>query len=47
VWVSWAKTAFERYFLTKMHYGSAVPWFEHWGLRAVGLTLVESERVQN
>jgi sulfide:quinone oxidoreductase len=40
-WVSWAKAAFERYFLTKMRFGSAVPWFERLGLWGVGLSLVE------
>lgn len=40
-WVSWAKAAFERYFLAKMRFGAAVPWFERLGLRGVGLSLVE------
>lgn len=40
-WVSWMKTAFEQYFLAKMRWGSAVPWFERLGLRAVGLSLLE------
>jgi len=40
-WVSWMKTAFEQYFLTKMRRGWAVPWFERLGLRSVGLSLVE------
>jgi sulfide:quinone oxidoreductase len=40
-WVSWAKAVFERYFLTKMRFGSAVPWFERLGLWGVGLSLVE------
>ncbi len=40
-WVSWMKTAFEKFFLTKMRLGVAVPWFERLGLRGVGLSLVE------
>jgi sulfide:quinone oxidoreductase len=40
-WVSWSKTAFETFFMTKMKYGLAVPWFERWGLRFMGLSLVE------
>jgi sulfide:quinone oxidoreductase len=40
-WVSWAKTAFARYFLAKMRFGVGVPWFERLGLRGVGLSLVE------
>jgi sulfide:quinone oxidoreductase len=40
-WVSFAKKAFERYFLTKMQFGTAVPWFERLGLQAFGLSLVE------
>jgi sulfide:quinone oxidoreductase len=42
VWVSWVKTAFEQYFMTKMRLGSTMPWFERIGLRAIGLPLVES-----
>ncbi|MEN9219164.1 MAG: FAD-dependent oxidoreductase [Thermostichales cyanobacterium GMQP_bins_62] len=42
-WVSWLKTAFEGYFLMKMRQGWAVPWFERWGLRMLGLSLVEPE----
>lgn len=41
-WVSWMKTAFEQYFLAKMRWGSAVPWFERLGLRFVGLSLLEA-----
>lgn len=41
VWVSWAKTAFERYFMEKMRVGWTMPWFERAGLRAIGLPLVE------
>ncbi|MBD2206038.1 NAD(P)/FAD-dependent oxidoreductase [Calothrix sp. FACHB-1219] len=41
IWVSWAKTAFEQFFLAKMRWGLAVPWFEHWGLNLIGLTLVK------
>lgn len=40
-WVSWAKKSFEQYFLAKMRWGAAVPWFERLGLRSVGLRLVE------
>lgn len=40
-WVSWSKIAFEKFFLTKMRYGLAVPWFERWGLGILGLSLVE------
>ncbi len=40
-WVGWLKTAFEQYFLAKMRWGWAVPWFERWGLKGVGLSLVE------
>ncbi|UBF30642.1 FAD-dependent oxidoreductase (plasmid) [Kovacikia minuta CCNUW1] len=42
VWVSWAKTAFEKYFMDKMRVGWTMPWFERIGLRAIGLPLVES-----
>lgn len=41
VWVCWMKSLFERYFLAKMRFGSAVPWFEWLGLQGVGLSLVE------
>lgn len=41
-WVCWLKKAFEQYFLAKMRWGWAVPWFERWGLKGVGLSLVES-----
>lgn len=40
-WVSWSKIAFEKFFLTKMRLGLSVPWFEHWGLQMMGLSLVE------
>ncbi|TVQ43646.1 MAG: sulfide:quinone reductase [Gloeocapsa sp. DLM2.Bin57] len=40
-WVSWAKTLFEQFFLTKMRLGMSVPWFEQWGLKILGLDLVE------
>lgn len=40
-WVSWSKIAFEKFFLTKMRLGMAVPWFERWGLQMMGLSLVE------
>ncbi|NES98391.1 MAG: NAD(P)/FAD-dependent oxidoreductase [Desertifilum sp. SIO1I2] len=40
-WVSWSKTAFEQYFLAKMRWGSAVPWFERLGLQLFGLSLIE------
>jgi sulfide:quinone oxidoreductase len=40
-WVSWSKTAFEWFFLTKMRWGLAVPWFERWGLQAMGLSLIQ------
>lgn len=41
IWVSWAKTAFEKYFMAKMRVGWTMPWFERAGLRAIGLPLVE------
>ncbi|HEY9641452.1 MAG TPA: FAD/NAD(P)-binding oxidoreductase [Coleofasciculaceae cyanobacterium] len=41
IWVSWAKTAFEKYFMDKMRMGWTMPWFERAGLRAIGLPLVE------
>jgi sulfide:quinone oxidoreductase len=40
-WVSWMKVAFEKFFLIKMRLGMSVPWFEYWGLRILGLSLVE------
>jgi sulfide:quinone oxidoreductase len=40
-WVSWIKTAFEKFFLTKMRWGMSVPWFERLGLRILGLSLTE------
>jgi sulfide:quinone oxidoreductase len=41
VWVSWAKTAFEKYFMGKMRLGWTMPWFERLGLQILGLPLVE------
>jgi len=41
IWVSWMKTAFEKYFMDKMRVGWTMPWFERWGLQAIGLPLVE------
>jgi sulfide:quinone oxidoreductase len=41
-WVSWIKTAFEKFFLTKMRWGMSVPWFERLGLRMLGLSITES-----
>jgi len=46
-WVSWMKTAFEKYFLMKMRFGTAVPWFERLGLQGVGLSLVEPIEVNH
>lgn len=40
-WVSWSKVAFEKFFLIKMRLGMSIPWFERWGLRVLGLSLVE------
>lgn len=40
-WVSWAKAAFEKYFMDKMRVGWTMPWFERVGLRMLGLPLVE------
>ncbi|MFT0796908.1 sulfide:quinone reductase, partial [Synechococcus sp. H70.1] len=40
-WVSWLKSAFEHYFLAKMRWGWAVPWFERLSLQRVGLSLIE------
>jgi sulfide:quinone oxidoreductase len=40
-WVSWAKAAFEAYFLAKIRMGQTMPWFERWSLQALGLPLVE------
>ncbi len=45
-WVSWSKTAFEQFFLTKMRWGLAVPWFERLGLRFMGLSLVEPIKLE-
>jgi sulfide:quinone oxidoreductase len=45
-WVSWAKTAFEKYFLAKMRFGAAVPWFERLGLKLLGLSLVKPIKVE-
>ncbi|HEY9662751.1 MAG TPA: FAD/NAD(P)-binding oxidoreductase [Allocoleopsis sp.] len=41
IWVSWMKTAFEKYFMDKMRMGWTMPWFERAGLRVLGLPLVE------
>ncbi|MGQ9871842.1 NAD(P)/FAD-dependent oxidoreductase [Leptodesmis sp.] len=41
IWVSWMKTAFEKYFMNKMRVGWTMPWFERAGLWAIGLPLVE------
>ncbi len=39
-WVTWAKNAFERYFMAKMRLGLGLPWFEQMGLRLLfGLSL--------
>ncbi|WP_066380842.1 MULTISPECIES: NAD(P)/FAD-dependent oxidoreductase [unclassified Anabaena] len=46
-WVSWAKSAFEKYFLAKMRFGTAVPWFERIGLKFLGLSLVKPIQVQS
>jgi len=43
-WVSWSKIAFEKFFLAKMRWGLAVPWFERLGLKMLGLSLVETVR---
>jgi sulfide:quinone oxidoreductase len=40
-WISWSKTLFELFFLTKMRWGVAVPFFEKIGLKMLGLELVE------
>lgn len=40
-WVSWLKTAFEHFFLAKMRWGMAVPWFERLVLQGMGVSLVE------
>lgn len=47
VWVSWAKSAFEKYFMNKMRVGWTMPWFERLGLRAIGLPLVEPLSVED
>ena len=39
-WVSWSKTLFELFFLTKMRWGLTIPWFEKLGLKTLGLQLV-------
>jgi len=41
-WVCWSKVAFEQYFLAKMRFGLAIPWFERFGLKLLGLSLVEA-----
>jgi sulfide:quinone oxidoreductase len=40
IWVNWIKDAFEWYFLAKMRWGVAVPWFERLGLFLLRLSLV-------
>jgi len=40
IWVNWAKNIFEWYFLMKMRWGTAVPWFEKLGLFLLRLSLV-------
>ena len=40
-WVPAAKWAFEKYYMTKMRFGSALPWFEKEGLRLFGVKLVK------
>ncbi|AFZ49931.1 NAD(P)/FAD-dependent oxidoreductase [Dactylococcopsis salina] len=40
IWVNWAKNVFEWYFLMKMRWGTAVPWFEKLGLFLLRLSLV-------
>ncbi|MBF2019757.1 MAG: FAD-dependent oxidoreductase [Hydrococcus sp. C42_A2020_068] len=49
-WVSWIKTAFEKFFLAKMRLGMSIPWFERLGLWLLGLSLTEpmsASREQN
>ncbi|MBO9998928.1 MAG: FAD-dependent oxidoreductase [Cyanobacteria bacterium SID2] len=41
IWVSWIKTAFERFFMAKLQNGLGVPWFEQLGLSMLGIRLVE------
>ncbi len=43
-WISWSKTLFEIFFLTKMRLGVAVPFFELITLKMLGLDLVEPEK---
>lgn len=39
-WVTWAKAAFEHYFMIKMRLGLGLPWFEKLGIRLLfGLAL--------
>ncbi len=40
VWVNWVKHAFEWYFLMKMRWGTAIPWFERLAMFFLGLSLV-------
>lgn len=40
-WVPAAKWAFEKYYMTKMRFGSALPWMEKMGLRLFGVKLVK------
>lgn len=41
-WVTWAKAAFEKYFMVKMETGTGVPWFERLGLKMLfGVSLLK------
>jgi sulfide:quinone oxidoreductase len=40
-WVPAAKWAFEKYYMAKMRFGSALPWFETVGLRMFGVKLAK------
>lgn len=44
-WVRWAKIAFERYFLMKMRWGIAMPFFEESILKLLGITFMESTQM--
>jgi sulfide:quinone oxidoreductase len=46
-WVSWTKTAFEKYFMNKMRMGWTMPWIERVALQAIGLPLVEPLPVES
>lgn len=41
-WVHWAKMAFEYYFLMKMRSGIAMPFYEEFSLKFLGITFKES-----